>query len=141
MPTLEECEPLKRRIICNRTITHTTMYKYGATVPECFNTVRLHPRDLSYQRCVSHELAMSPMPPESSKRFAPFGNVVGNFSIYQPHNSLKLTASSRVEVQPKPAVDPTSSPPWETVATSDDTQNLSAARFETASKHIRLSQA
>lgn len=118
-------------------ITHTTLYRYAATVPECFNTVRLHPRDLPYQRCVSHELAMAPIPPESSTRVDPFGNRIGNFSIYQPHNSLKLTASSRVEVQPKPALDPANSPPWEAVANIDDALNLAAARFKTESKHIR----
>ena len=118
-------------------ITHTTLYKYAATVPECFNTVRLHPRDLPYQRCISHELAMAPMPPESFVRVDSFGNRVGNFSIYQPHNSLKLTASSRVEVQSVPAVDPLSSAPWESVANLCDTSNLAAARFKTESKHIR----
>ena len=122
-------------------ITHTTLYRYAATVPECFNTVRLHPRDLQYQRCVSHELAMSPIPPESSTRVDPFGNRIGNFSIYQPHNSLKLTASSRVEVQPKPAVNPTNSPPWETIANFDEASDLAAARFKTESKHIRCSDA
>ena len=122
-------------------ITHTTLYKYAATVPECFNTVRLHPRDLTYQRCIAHELAMAPIPPESSTRTDPFGNRIGNFAIYQPHNSLKLTASSLVEVQPKPAVNSSDSPPWETIANFDDKLNLAAVRFKTESKHIRCGQA
>jgi len=122
-------------------ITHTTLYRYAATVPECFNTVRLHPRDLSYQRCTSHELSMSPLPPDSATRVDSWGNITGSFSIYQPHNSLKLTASSRVEVQPKPPVAPAASVPWETVANLDESTNLEEARFKTESKHIRRSSA
>ncbi|MDB4766889.1 transglutaminase family protein [bacterium] len=122
-------------------ITHTTLYKYAATVPECFNTVRLQPRDLSHQRCVSHELSMAPLPPENSTRVDPWGNTIANFSIYQPHNSLKLTASSRVEVQKMPTLDPANSMPWETIATDDNRENLQVARFKTESKHIRRSSA
>lgn len=118
-------------------ITHTTYYKYAATVPECFNTVRLQPRDLEYQRCLSHELAMTPLPPDSHSRIDPWGNTVGNFSIYQPHNSLKLTASSRVEVQSRPSIEPLNSVPWESVANMDPSNHLMEARFLAESKHIR----
>lgn len=122
-------------------ITHTTHYKYAATVPECFNTVRLQPRDLNYQRCLSFEMAVSPMPPDSHSRVDPWGNAVGNFSIYQPHNSLKLTASSRVEVQSRPPRNPLESPAWEAVANFNRPAHLVESRFLAASKHIRRDEA
>ena len=121
----------------NYQVTHTTHYKYASMVPECFNAVRLKPRDSQFQRCLSYQLDMVPRPLDSLTRTDPFGNSVGSFSIYQPFNTLSLTAASRVEVHSQPMLNPSNCPRWEDIANLDPTNNIAVERFKTNSKHIQ----
>lgn len=118
-------------------ITHKTFYDYGDIVPECFNIVRLHPRPVFDQVCVSHELRIDPEPTDRVEREDFFGNRIEQFSIHVPHKSLSVTAHNRVEVTRRqyPAFKDT--PAWEMIAALAPKANLLASQFAHRSPHIR----
>jgi len=41
-------------------IVHTTRYSYDAEVTGSYGQFHLRPRDLGWQRCVAHEVQVSP---------------------------------------------------------------------------------
>jgi transglutaminase-like putative cysteine protease len=81
-------------------VTHHSEYTYGETVPLCHNVARLRPRDLPRQRCLRHELFVSPQPAFHRDRLDFFGNHVAAFSLQGPHRGLSVRARSEVEVLP-----------------------------------------
>ncbi|MDB5300850.1 MAG: transglutaminase domain protein [Phycisphaerales bacterium] len=80
-------------------VTHTTQYYYGEPVPLCHNVVHLKPRDTERQTCLSHAIGVSPSPTTMRERFDFFGNPVEWFSVQEPHDTLKIVASSLVQVK------------------------------------------
>ena len=82
-------------------VRHTTEYEYGDTVPLCHNLVHLHPRDTDRQRCVFHDLGISPNPATLRRGIDFFGNPVAWFSVQEPHHGLAITAESLVDVVPR----------------------------------------
>jgi transglutaminase-like putative cysteine protease len=106
-------------------VTHTTKYAYSEAVPVCHNLLHLAPRGLDYQNCEDFKLMIHPQPAELDHRTDSFGNPVSFFSIDQAHLRLTVTASSHVQVLPRPAVIAASTDPWEEVV-----HRLSQARTE-----------
>ncbi len=117
-------------------VTHKTVYDYGATVPECFNLVRLSPRPIFDQVCLEHRLEVQPHADDLIEREDFFGNRIEQFSIHIPHDSLTVTAVNRVEVTERHYRDPDDTVPWEEVARLNVATDLSAAHFSKDSPRI-----
>jgi transglutaminase-like putative cysteine protease len=81
-------------------ITHVTEYFYGEPVPLCHNIVHLKPRDTSRQTLLNHSLQVKPNPIVRSERVDFFGNLVSWFAIQEPHELLRITGKSTVDVKP-----------------------------------------
>ena len=62
----------------------------------------LTPRDLLRQRCLFHELRISPTPSDSSTSPDTYGNISSYFHVTEPHQTLTVTSESIVEVYPSP---------------------------------------
>ena len=81
-------------------IVHKTEYFYGVTVSQCHNLAHLRPRNLPAQQCLGHRLQVDPLPMDFAEHEDFFGNHVSYFSIQQPHQSLTVTATSEVHLDP-----------------------------------------
>jgi len=118
-------------------VTHTTHYGYGDTVPECFNIVRLNPRPIFDQVGLEHRLEIDPKPTDYVCREDFFGNLIEQFSIHIPHKSLSVTAVNRIKVTERDYPDLSSTPAWESVAASAQT-DLLASHLTRISPHVRF---
>lgn len=117
-------------------VTHTTEYKYGDTVPECFNIVRLNPRPIFDQVCQEHRLEINPEPTDYVCREDFFGNLIEQFSIHIPHTSLSVQAVNRIIVTDREYPDLDSTPTWESIAESIGNDVL-ASYLTRTSPHVR----
>ena len=81
-------------------IVHLTRYLYHEPVSRCYNVARLLPRNLPYQVVETSELNIIPGKTDSREQNDYFGNRVNYFSIQHLHDSLTVTATSRVHLQP-----------------------------------------
>lgn len=99
-------------------VTHTTRYDYeGGEVSSSYSVAHLVPRRLAHQTCRSSELSIVPVPRDQRERLDFFANRATFFSIHEPHRSLKVTATSEVEVRPPGAQLPLDgSEAWDHVA-------------------------
>lgn len=121
-------------------VRHSTFYDYGDVVPECFNIVRLFPRPIFDQVCLEHRLEIVPEPADQIRREDFFGNIIEQFSIHIPHDSLSVTATNRVDVTPRNYPRLKDTPPWELIAEQNSKTDLLAAHFSRDSPHIRTNQ-
>ena len=80
---------------------HRTEYVYHAPVSLCYNEARLLPRATAAQMPAEAALAVEPTPRDMRRRTDFFGNAVVFFSIQQPHETLRVTATSQVTVHPQ----------------------------------------
>ena len=98
-------------------ITHRTDLIYETRVGLCYNQARLLPRELSYQKVISATLKIDPVPQECWQGVDYFGNRTDIFVIQQPHEQLKVTAVSEVDVlaNENGLFDHLLSPSWEAV--------------------------
>ncbi len=83
-------------------ITHRTEYRYSDVVTSSYGRGFLTPRDLPRQRCLFHELRISPTPADSSTSPDTYGNISSYFHVTEPHQTLTVTSESIVEVYPSP---------------------------------------
>jgi len=81
-------------------VVHKTEYFYGVTVSQCHNLAHLRPRNLPAQQCLGHRLQVDPLPMDLAEHEDFFGNHVSYFSIQQPHQTLTVTATSEVHLDP-----------------------------------------
>jgi transglutaminase-like putative cysteine protease len=81
-------------------ITHRTEYRYSDVVTSSYGRGFLTPRDLARQRCLFHELRISPPPADSSTSRDTYGNTSSYFHVTEPHQTLTITSESIVEVYP-----------------------------------------
>ena len=81
-------------------ITHRTEYRYSHVVTSSYGRGFLTPRDLARQRCLFHELRISPAPADSSTSRDTYGNTSSYFHVTEPHQTLTITSESIVEVYP-----------------------------------------
>jgi len=95
-------------------VIHTTEFDYEARVGLCYNEARLLPRELPQQKVHSFALQVTPQPNDRYQRLDYFGNRTDYFSIQQPHDTLRVTATSVVEVTAPPQLDLVEPLPWET---------------------------
>ncbi|WP_422747720.1 transglutaminase family protein [Mycobacterium sp. WMMD1722] len=81
-------------------ISHRTVYTYSDDVTSSYGRGFLTPRDLSRQRCLSHELDIRPSPGDRSTSRDVYGNLSSYFHVTEPHRRLSVTSRSVVEVDP-----------------------------------------
>ena len=96
-------------------ITHLTEYLYSSEVSVSQHVARLTPRELGFQRCLTHELTVEPRAALVTQREDYYGNQATFFTIAGAHRRLAVTARSRVELSPRGVPAAASTPPWESV--------------------------
>jgi transglutaminase-like putative cysteine protease len=79
-------------------ITHSTRFSYGRDVVESAMEARLEPRNDPHQRRASFALSVQPHTRVLSFEDG-FSNLVHCFSVLHPHDTLEVTARSRVETR------------------------------------------
>jgi transglutaminase-like putative cysteine protease len=117
-------------------VRHTTIYSYPDTVSICQNDVHLTPRQTPFQTSTGFRLEVSPEPMLMRSWTDYFGNEVRYFSLEEPHQELRVTALSRVNVSSRVVPSPQVTPPWETVrdqlfkAETTEMRMMSQFRFD-----------
>ena len=97
-------------------ISHVTEYRYSARVELGQHVAHLTPRQDEHQSIEQCELRIEPSPSDLRSGTDTFGNVRSMFSIFSAHESLKVTAASRVRIRDRHwSLDPADSQPWESV--------------------------
>lgn len=76
-------------------IDHTTTFTYDQLISEAYSEMRLKPLDSDGQRCLTFTLTTEPRD-EVLQYTDRFGNDVRHFDVLQPHQQLKVVASSEV---------------------------------------------
>jgi transglutaminase-like putative cysteine protease len=99
-------------------IEHTTRYEYGALVSTSQHVACLQPRTLPGQRLDGWALAIDPPPARVTAREDYFGNTLHYVTLMTPHDALRVSSRSTVDVSPRTPVDPESTDPWEVVRSS-----------------------
>lgn len=96
-------------------ITHSTTYNYRDTVSVSHHVVRLTPRQMGHQRCLSHELEIHPRPAIAKSHVDYFGNEVTFLTVEGAHRKLVVTSKGRVAVTRRSSPLPAETPAWESV--------------------------
>lgn len=94
-------------------VTHRTTYTYSSDVTVSQHVARLRPRELPTQKCLAHELTVSPAPARTTESDDYFGNHTAFFAMDGPHRELAVTARSKVEVTAPAWPQPTDTAPWD----------------------------
>lgn len=123
-------------------VLHSTRYSYSQPVSLSHHAAHLLPRSYGRQTCLSQRLEVSPQPSSMHMRPDFFGNPLALFTVAQQHQSLTVTAESRLAVHPPPLPSFADSPPWEEVAAvlgqesrcagHDDWKEVAAVLFPSA---------
>jgi transglutaminase-like putative cysteine protease len=95
-------------------VEHETRYVYASDVATSQHMAYLCPRDLPRQPLHQHDLRVDPRPSRLTRRTDYFGNLVAQFTLVTPHDTLAVSGRSIVEVREREAplaID--ESPPWE----------------------------
>ena len=94
-------------------IEHRTVYSYSDEVSASYGRGYLRPRDLPWQRCISHQVTTKPAAADSSVGVDLYGNSDYYFHVTTSHRRLEVISTSLVEVH-RPAVDQQAlGLPWE----------------------------
>jgi transglutaminase-like putative cysteine protease len=80
-------------------ILHETRYQYARAVVLSQQLLHLTPRNLPWQRCLEHRIAIDPQPAEECEREDYFGNGVKQILLAAPHDVLSVRAESIVETR------------------------------------------
>ncbi len=97
-------------------VVHHTRYRYPTGISVAHHVARLTPRIHPHQHLVRHKLEIEPSPALLREREDYFGNRATYFAVEGIHQSLSLSASTRITISPPVLPSAASSPPWETVA-------------------------
>src|SRR5262245_28500314 len=76
-------------------IDHSTIFTYDQLISEAYSEMRLKPLDGDGQRCLAFSLITEPRD-EVLQYTDRFGNDVRHFDVLQPHQQLRVTATSEV---------------------------------------------
>jgi transglutaminase-like putative cysteine protease len=122
-------------------ITHSTTYQYEGAVSLSHHVLRLRPRDLPRQRCVTHEIQVEPRPDVWSDYADYFGNGVTFVTIEGSHKVMAIHARSQVEIILPVWPAPARTPPWEAARNGPEKEAdglfLAAHQFTYSSPLIR----
>ncbi len=96
-------------------IEHRTVYTYSDQVSASYGRGYLRPRDLPWQRCISHRVTTKPTAADSSVGVDLYGNSDFYFHVTSAHRRLEVISRSVVEVR-RPDTDSVAlGLPWERV--------------------------
>ncbi|MEP6980438.1 MAG: transglutaminase family protein [Nakamurella sp.] len=96
-------------------IEHRTTYTYSDDVSASYGRGYLRPRDLSSQRCLTHQVRTTPPAADSSVGLDVYGNNEFFFHVTAAHRHLEVISQSLVEVS-RPVTDrAVLAQPWEQV--------------------------
>ena len=116
-------------------VVHVTEYRYSARVELGHHIAHLTPRDDGHQSVERCELAIDPPPNELRRGTDVFGNVRSYFSIYSPHERLRVEARTGLRVRdPYADLDPAASPDWQGVR--DRLQYRAGEPYQPASEFV-----
>jgi hypothetical protein len=94
-------------------VEHETAYDYSARVDLAYHIAYLRPAETDYQQVETFALEIEPTPSYQTTTRDGYGNLKDAFSLYGPHDDLRINARSKVRVSPRfAALDATTSPPW-----------------------------
>lgn len=94
-------------------VVHRTTYRYTGDVTASYGRAHLRPADTGAQRCLHHDVVVSPVPVDVAESRDEHGNAQLYFEVDTAHTTLEVVATSTVETgvpDPDPAVLGT---PWE----------------------------
>lgn len=125
-------------------IHHQTSYQYSLPVRLSHQMLHLTPRELPWQRCLSHTVTVLPAPQLVRSYEDNFGNVIKAFSLDTDHTSLEVHSDSWVELMPRGL--PQAGMSWEDAVTlmsyhgaqSMAPGMLDASNFLFESAHVRI---
>lgn len=83
---------------------HTTRYTYEGAVAHCHSEARLTPRILPHQQLLDWQLEVHPTPSAIISRKDYFGNDVSSFAVLESHQEFEITATSLIEISPRPGL-------------------------------------
>ncbi len=128
-------------------VRHETVYHYGGNVAHSHQLLHLSPRDTSRQTCRLRRITLEPEPSTRRDDVDAFGNSVTRLEYDLPHDRLEVLAEVEVEVRAAPAIEASSSEPWEKVrdalmfsARPVDAALLEAFRYRMESSYVRVKQ-
>jgi transglutaminase-like putative cysteine protease len=128
-------------------IRHETSYRYAADVVHSHHLLHLVPRPVAYQECLEHEVSIAPVPNRRVVELDAFGNPLTRIELAQPHRELTVVSRMQIEVHPRPAVNASTTEPWDRVRAAfayhgawPSREQLEAARFRHESPHVRIKQ-
>ena len=84
-------------------IEHRTTYTYDSDVTGSHGLFHLRPRDLEWQSCLAHEIAIDPEPADLFRHIDLYGNTKAYFHVIKPHTRLVVTSISMVDIGVKVA--------------------------------------
>jgi transglutaminase-like putative cysteine protease len=97
-------------------VEHETAYDYSARVDLAYHIAYLRPAQTDFQQVDAFALEIDPPPSHATTGHDMYGNEREAFSLYGPHDVLKVRAASRVRVGPRfQDLDPATSPSWSEV--------------------------
>jgi transglutaminase-like putative cysteine protease len=99
----------------NYEVTHITTYHYRDTVSLSHHVLRMSPRGLAHQRCLSHEVQIDPPPAVVKPYFDYFDNSVTFVTVEGAHKRLTVKSTSKVSTMHPFLPIPAETPAWETV--------------------------
>ena len=79
-------------------VTHSTTYRYDEPVTQSYGDLCLLPRSFVGQKRTSGSVVVEPTPSEQRNRRDFYGNDRTWFALHRPHEELKVTARSVVDV-------------------------------------------
>lgn len=100
-------------------IEHRTTYSYSDEVTSSYGRAYLTPRELPWQRCLTHDVQVDPPPSDQSVGADVYGNISSYFHVTTEHTTLIVTGRSVVEVDPPQQISSArAARPWETARPS-----------------------
>lgn len=127
-------------------IRHDTRYEYDQPVGESHQLLRLAPRDLAWQRTLSHRLQIDPEPTRLDTFIDAFGNRVRAVDFETDHHSLSIRTEAWIELRPRPTGEAAEALPWQQARNAlayvagrrYPPEMLDACQFLYESRHVRV---
>lgn len=94
-------------------VRHRTTYHYGGIISVSHHLLCLRPLDLPNQRCLHHEIKITPTPALGPTRIDYFGNTNQFVTIEGAHDCLKVESISEVAIGPSFIPESNETPPWQ----------------------------
>jgi transglutaminase-like putative cysteine protease len=96
-------------------VRQVTAYSYASPVPFARHLLRLTPVSDHRQAVRTSSITIDPAPYERGEADDFFGNRVTHIGIEMPHETLTVICDAEVDVTVPAAIEPATTPPWETV--------------------------